>query len=288
MAVMNMKNKTVPDHTAVRVALWRALHVEIDAAPYVFEDMIGAKLADPDKDWRQRPDMHPQGTKGYRASIVGRARFIEDLLSEKVRGGLDQYVILGAGLDTFAQRRKDLTPKVHVFEIDEPHTQDWKRKRLTELNYGVPDFLKLVPVDFESGESWLEKLSANGFQKNRPAFVASTGVAMYLSREANLETFRKVASLAPGSVFAMTFMLPPELVDESERSQYEMVMQRAAASGTPFMGLYRPEEIINLAQEAGLKNVTHVSRAEIIEKYFKGRSDNLVPASGEEFLVVTV
>jgi methyltransferase (TIGR00027 family) len=285
---MNTKNKTVPDHTAVRVALWRALHVEIDAAPYVFEDMIGAKLAGPDKDWRQRPDMQPQRTKGYRASIVGRARFIEDLLSEKVRSGLSQYVILGAGLDTFAQRRKDLTSKVHVFEIDEPHTQEWKRQRLTDLSYGVPDFLKLVPVDFESGESWLEKLYANGFQKNRPAFVASTGVAMYLSREANLETFQKVASLATGSVFAMTFMLPPAWVDESERPQYEMVMQRAAASGTPFIGLYRPEEIMSLAREAGLKNITHVSRAEIIEKYFKGRPDGLVPASGEEFLVVTV
>ncbi|MFL5786264.1 MAG: class I SAM-dependent methyltransferase [Bacteriovoracaceae bacterium] len=285
---MNTKNKPVPDHTAVRVALWRALHVEIDAAPYVFEDMLGAKIAAPDKDWRQRPDMHPEGTKGYRASIVGRARFIEDLLSEKVRSGLDQYVILGAGLDTFAQRRKDLTSKLYVFEIDEPHTQEWKRKRLAELNYGVPDFLKLVPVDFESGESWIEKLSATGFNNKRPAFIASTGVSLYLSREANLDTFKKIATLTPGSIFAMTFMLPPALVEESERPQYEMVMQRAAASGTPFIGLYRPEEIMNLAREAGLKNIVHVSRADIIDKYFKGRSDNLVPASGEEFLVVTV
>src|SRR6476661_5149970 len=94
-----------PDHTAVRVALWRALHVQIDAAPPVLADELGLLLAAPDEGWRQRPDMHPQGTRGYRAAIVARARFIEDLLEEKVQQGIRQYVILGAGLDTFVQRR---------------------------------------------------------------------------------------------------------------------------------------------------------------------------------------
>src|SRR5690348_3299509 len=93
-----------PDNTAVRVALWRALHLEVDAAPPVLEDRIGLAIAAPGDGWRERPDMHPRFTAGFRASIVARARFIEDLVAEAAERGVTQYVILGAGLDTFAQR----------------------------------------------------------------------------------------------------------------------------------------------------------------------------------------
>src|SRR5512146_1570362 len=98
---------TAPDDTAVRVALWRALHVEADARPHVFEDDVGLKLAAPDDGWRSRPDMSPF-TRPFRASIVARARLVEDLLAEQAARGVDQYVILGAGLDTFVQRRPEL------------------------------------------------------------------------------------------------------------------------------------------------------------------------------------
>ena len=106
-----------PDSTAVRVALWRALHAQIDPTPHVFEDEVGLRLAAPDEEWLRRPDMDPQFTKPFRASIVARARFIEDLVSEEVQqNGIDQYVILGAGLDTFAQRRPEMsTRKLTVF-----------------------------------------------------------------------------------------------------------------------------------------------------------------------------
>src|SRR5690349_1426849 len=107
-----MQKPQIPDHTAVRVALWRAMHVLVDAAPHVLTDEIGLKLAAPDENWRQRPDMHPEGTRGYRASIVGRARLIEDLVEERLKNSVDQYVILGAGLDTFAQRRPELASKL--------------------------------------------------------------------------------------------------------------------------------------------------------------------------------
>src|SRR5689334_10415378 len=122
---MDSKKVTVPDHTAVRVALWRAMHVQVDASPHVINDEIGLKLIAPDESWRQRPDMHPQGTRGYRASIVGRARLIEDLVEEQLKKGVHQYVILGAGLDSFVQRRPELAPKLRVFEIDKPETQAW-------------------------------------------------------------------------------------------------------------------------------------------------------------------
>src|ERR1700678_4407286 len=102
---MDDKPAAMPDSTAVRVALWRALHVEVDPPPHVLEDEIGLRLAAPAEGWRQRPDMNPQGTKLFRASIVARARFVEDLVEEQAGRSVGQYVILGAGLDSFVQRR---------------------------------------------------------------------------------------------------------------------------------------------------------------------------------------
>src|SRR5919106_1392995 len=129
-----------PDNTAVRTALWRALHVEVDSPPHVFEDEVGLRLAAPDDGWRSRPDMSPF-TPPFRASIVARARFIEDLVAEQAARGVGQYVILGAGLDTFAQRRPELASRLLVFEVDQPGPQEWKRQRLVELGLGAPSRL---------------------------------------------------------------------------------------------------------------------------------------------------
>src|SRR5581483_6046681 len=134
-----------PDSTAVRVALWRALHVLIDPAPHVLEDTIGLQLIAPDASWRERGDMHPEGTKLMRMSIVTRARFVEDLVLQQHP---PQYVILGAGIDTFAQRHRD--HGINVFEVDRAEPQAWKRQRLIELRLPLPVF---VAVDFEK-ESW--------------------------------------------------------------------------------------------------------------------------------------
>ena len=284
---MDRKETTEPDHTAVRVALWRALHVQVDASPHVLVDEIGLQLAAPDENWQQRPDMHPQGTRGYRASIVGRARFIEDLVLEQVRKKVNQYVILGAGLDSFALRRPESALELRVFEIDKPETQQWKQRRLMELGFGVPAHLRLVPVDFEAGESWREKLNIQGFHANQPAVVASTGVSMYLTKEANSKTLGQIAALAPGSTLAMTFMLPLDQIDSAERPQHEMVYERARAAGTPFISFFLPHEILALAREAGFREVRHISRSDIIQRYFAGRADGLQPSSGEEFLVAT-
>jgi len=196
-----------PDNTAVRTALWRALHVQVDSPPHVFEDEVGLKLAAPDDGWRSRPDMSPF-TRPFRASTVARARFVEDLVAEEVARGIGQYVILGAGLDTFAQRRPDLASHLRVFEIDQPGPQEWKRQRLVELGFGIPSFLRLVPVDFEAGDAWWDRLAASGFDATRPAVVASTGVSLYLTRDAIIATLRRVAALAPRSTFVMSFMLP--------------------------------------------------------------------------------
>lgn len=285
---MNPQPTKIPDHTAVRVALWRALHVQLDAKPHILEDEVGLQLAAPDSHWKERPDMHPEGTKGYRAGIVARARLIEDLVAEQSSRGVHQYVILGAGLDTFAQRRPELASRLQVFEIDMPETQAWKRQRLMELDFGVPKHLHLVPVDFEAGDSWLEKLKMHGFKADQPTVVASTGVSMYLTKEATLASLREIATLARGSILAMTFILTLDLIDPAERAQHEMVYERARAAGTPFISFFRPEEILSLAREAGFREAKHISRSDMIQRYFSGRTDGLQPASGEEFLIATV
>jgi methyltransferase (TIGR00027 family) len=276
-----------PESSAVRVALWRATHVQVDAPPHVLEDEIGLQLAAPDEGWRARPDMHPVGTSGFRAAIVARARFVEDLVAEQAGHDVAQYVLLGAGLDTFAQRRPQSADRLRVFEVDQPGPQAWKRQRLISLGYGIPEWLRLVPVDFEANGSWWKQLAEAGFDPGRPAVVASTGVSMYLTRDATAATLRQLAALAPGSTLAMTFMLPTELVDEADRSGLEASEKNARASGTPFISFYRPPEMLALASEAGFKDVRHVSGSSLAERYFGGRTDGLRPSTGEDFVVAT-
>lgn len=276
-----------PDSTAVRVALWRALHVQVDPPPHVLEDDIGLQLVAPEDGWRQRPDMEPSSTRRMRASVAARARFIEDLVVEQAGRGVKQYVILGAGLDTFAQRRPELASDLRVFEVDRPGPQAWKRQRLMELRFGIPDWLRFVAVDFESGGSWWERLVSTGFDAGKPAVVASSGVSMYLGREANMETLRQVAAFAPGSVLAMTFMQPLELVEPEVRPVYEAVLKGAHASGTPFISFFAPRDIVALALDAGFKDARHVSAATLTGRYFVGRSDGLRPNNAEELLIAT-
>ncbi|MCP2288415.1 class I SAM-dependent methyltransferase [Nocardia amikacinitolerans] len=275
---------TAPDHTAVRVALWRALHAEIDAPPCVFDDRIGLRLAAPEDGWRDRPDMDPRTTSPMRAGIVARARFLEDLLAERIDRGVDQYVLLGAGLDSFAQRRPELAARLTVFEVDQPGTQAWKRQRLGELGLAVPDGLRWVPVDFEV-DSWWERLTAAGFDPGRPAVVASTGVSMYLHRETNIATLQQLSTLAPGSTLAMTFMLPLEAIGAQERQMRRFAEQGARASGTPFVSFFRPDEIVALAEDSGFGVAEHISHEELIRRYFADRTDGLLPAESEQILV---
>lgn len=284
---MQDPTKVAPEDTAVRVALWRALHVRTDALPHVFEDEVGLKLVAPDEGWTSRPDMS-SFTQPFRASILARARFVEDLLAQEAARGVTQYVILGAGLDTFAQRRPELAARMSVFEIDQPGPQAWKQQRLIELGYGVPAWLRLVPVNFEAGDAWWERLGAAGFDSTRPALVASTGVSMYLTREAILATLRQVASLAKGSTLVMSFMLPIELAEPELRPGIERAAAGARANGTPFISFFTPDRMLALAREAGFEGARHVSALALGERYFSGRADGLrPPKNSEELLVAT-
>lgn len=280
--------QSAPDGTAVRVALWRALHLEVDDPPHVVTDDIGRALAQPEADWRLRGDMHPIGTAGFRASIVGRARFLDDLVRDRAAAGIGQYVVLGAGLDTFVQRHPDVAASLQVYEVDQPGTQAWKRRRLAEEGYPLPEVLHFVPVDFEIGESWWDALKLSGFDAGSPAVVSSTGVSMYLTREATDATLRQVAALAPGSTLAMTFMLPLDVLDDVERAMLAGVEAQARASGTPFISHYAPDEIVDMCRAAGFTSAHVVSPGELTERYFAGRGDGLRPPSAEQVVVATV
>lgn len=273
------------DHTAVRVALWRALHVRADPPPHVLVDEIGLRLAGPDEGWRARPDMDVDATRRTRASIVARTRYVEDLVLERA---VDQYVVLGAGLDTFAQRRgPELAAErgLRVFEVDRPGPQAWKRRRLTDLGLGVPEWLRLVPVDFEG--DWWGRLAEAGFDPGRPAVVASTGVTMYLTREANAATFRLVAGLAPGSTLVTTFLRPPQDVEPDQRPQLEAAVKGAKAAGTPFLSFFGPAEILALARASGFREARHVPVEELDRRYFRGRTDGVRPSRGEELMLAS-
>ena len=276
---MRSDKALVPDNTAVRTALWRALHVEADAPPHVFVDEVGLALAAPEENWRSRPDMGPF-TNPFRASIVARARFIEDLVTEQVMQGAAQYVILGAGLDTFAQRRPDIASRIVVFEVDEPNSQAWKRQRLVDLGFGIPPYLRLVPVDFEAEDVWWDRLKEAGFQSSLQTAVASAGVSMYLTKDAISEMMRNVATLASGSTLALSFLLPIELMDPEIRPGFERAAENAEANGNPFRSFFTPSEIVTLARNAGFK-ISALAQVD-----FPDRTDGLRPPNNAEELLI--
>lgn len=274
-----------PDSTAVRTALWRALHVDVDPPPHVLRDEIGLALAAPEDDWRERRDMDVEFTRPFRASIVARARFIEDLVEEAAAHGVGQYIILGAGLDTFAQRRPEIGSRLRVFEVDQPTHVTWKQRRLIELNYEPPDWLHLVGVDFER-ESWVERLVGAGFDPSLASVVVSTGVTMYLTREANKAALQQVATLAAGTTFATTFLWPLELAEPDVRPGIEMAARGAETSGTPFISYFTSDEIVDLALESGFREAAHVSASALSARYFADRSDGLRPPNNAEDLLI--
>jgi len=283
----NMKDqpRELPDNTAARTALWRALHVQEDAVPHILVDEVGLRLVAPEDGWQERPDM--KYTKRLRASIVGRSRFVEDLAKEQFEQGAKQYVLLGAGLDSFAQRNTALLSDIDLYEIDQAETLTWKKKRLIENGYEISANFHFVPVNFEES-SWWDTLLDKGFDIHKKTFVSCTGVTLYLSKEAIMDTLQKMTLLMPQSSIAIAFYLPLEQLEEEDQGMQEMAIKGAEAAGTPFVSFFSVEEVKQLAEEIGLNDVRIISTGDIRNAYFKGRSDGLNPASGEIFLVAKV
>jgi methyltransferase (TIGR00027 family) len=288
-----------PDFTAVITALWRAAHLRLDAPPHVLEDDIGLRLVrdtlvlaayleseaagGPDA-WLAHPLMGEKFRR-WRATMVARARLVEDIVAEQV--GHDQYVILGAGLDSFAFRRRDLVRTLRVFEVDEPGTQAWKRHRFDELGMAPPETLSFVPVDFEV-QAWGEEIATAGFDRARPAVVSSLGTSQYLSVDAIDATLRDIARLAPGTVFVCTFVLPAHLIEPDEREMRAETEARAAAQGHPWLSSFSVDEVRGLAKDAGFAVVRLLTGDDLIGRYFAGRRDGLRPSSQNVYMIASV
>jgi O-methyltransferase involved in polyketide biosynthesis len=155
-----------------------------------------------------------------------------------------------------------------------------------ELGFGIPEYLHFVFVNFEIS-SWWEQLVKAGFDINKPAVVACTGVSLYLTKEAIISTLKQIATLSSGSKLAMTFYLPIQLLDEEDKPMQEIAEKGAREAGTPFISFFSPGEILALAYEAGFKEAKTISTKDMEEYYFMNRTDNLLPASGEIFLLAT-
>jgi methyltransferase (TIGR00027 family) len=290
-----------PDFTAVITALWRAAHLRLDAPPHVLEDDIGLRLVrdtlvlaayleseaagGPDA-WLAHPLMGEKFRR-WRATMVARARLVEDIVAEQVDRGHDQYVILGAGLDSFAFRRRDLVRTLRVFEVDEPGTQAWKRHRFDELGMAPPETLSFVPVDFEV-QAWGEEIATAGFDRTRPAVVSSLGTSQYLSVDAIDATLRDIARLAPGTVFVCTFVLPAHLIEPDEREMRAETEARAAAQGHPWLSSFSVDEVRGLAKDAGFAVVRLLTGDDLIGRYFAGRHDGLRPSSQNVYMIASV
>ena len=193
-----------PDSTAVRTALWRALHLEVDAPPHVLDDRIGLQLAGPDSDWRQRPDMNEYASPGVRASIVARARFIDDLVTEQADHGVEQYILLGAGLDTRAYRlarRSDIP----VFEVDLPVNIERKKAAVQRAIGRVPASVHLVPLDFER-DDLIGALTGCGYRPEARTFSIWEGVTQYLTEDAVRATLGALRATPAGSRLMFTYV----------------------------------------------------------------------------------
>jgi methyltransferase (TIGR00027 family) len=262
-----------PSRTALRVALRRAAHQLYDAKPLVFEDpiavpILGNTYAEELHRTPTRPDR--PFSVALRAFLVARSRYAEDNLARAVSQGVTQYVLLGAGLDTFAHRNP--YPHLRVFEVDHPATQQWKRELLQTGRLPAPANLTYVPVDFEC-QPLPEQLRSAGFDPQAPAFFAWLGVVPYLTPEAFRSTINFIAAKPPGSGVVLDYSQPRSALPFLERLAHDSLASRVQLAGEPFQLFFTPTEIA--AELTPFCNREDLGSSEINARYFTGRTDNL-------------
>jgi methyltransferase (TIGR00027 family) len=284
--------------TAVTAARGRAAHLLLDGEPKIFRDDFALQFsgADSEASFRQNinamlaevaakagPDAAQQSFRVARASMLMRSRYTEDALSLAIARGITHYVILGAGLDSFAWRRTDLATAIQVFEIDHPASQQWKQQRLRELGIGRPPNLTFLPIDFER-ETLVNGLREGGYPLDKPAFVSWLGVTQYLTREAVLSTLKEVAALARGTEISFTFIVPQALWVGDGQRMFPIAVASTAASGEPWISFFDPAELASQLKQLGFNRVVHFSPDDANDLYFSGRTDGLRIVAGEHVM----
>jgi methyltransferase (TIGR00027 family) len=262
-----------PSRTALRVALRRAAHQLYDSTPLVLDDPIAVQiLGDAYAEELRRTPMRPDRpfSVALRAFLVARSRYAEDMLAIAVAGGVTQYVLLGAGLDTFAHRNP--YSQVRVFEVDHPATQQWKREMLQTNALPVPENLIYTPVDFEC-QSLPEQLSEVCFDPKAATFFAWLGVVPYLTLEAFRATVAFVASRPTGTGLVFDYSQPRSALPFFEQLAYDSLASRVQQAGEPFQLFFTPHEIA--FELANFHNLEDLGSPEINSRYFANRSDSL-------------
>ena len=259
--------------TALRVALRRAAHQVYDGLPRVLDDpfavrILGEAYGEELRRTPQRADR--RGSIGLRAFLVARSRYAEDLLAMAVARGVTQYVVLGAGLDTFALRNP--FPGLRVFEVDHPATQAWKRELMAKSGLREPEGVVYVPVDFEE-QGLGEELVSAGFDAGEPSFFAWLGVAPYLTLSAFRATVGFLASQPRGSGVALDYGQPREVLPAREQLEHDSLTSRVALAGEPFRLFFTPGEMA--AELGAFGTIEDLGAVEINARYFDGRSDGL-------------
>jgi methyltransferase (TIGR00027 family) len=261
-----------PSRSALRVALRRAAH-QIYDSPLVFNDpvavpILGATYAE---ELRRTPVRRDRPfSVALRAFIVARSRYAEDNLHRAVAAGVRQYVLLGAGLDTFAHRNP--YPQLRVFEVDHAATQQWKCALLDSSGIPIPEKLTYVPVNFER-QSLSEPMKAAGFRANAPAFFAWLGVVPYLTLGAFRATLGFISTQAGGSGVVVDYSQPRAMLPHLEQLAHDSIASRVQLAGEPFHLFLSPNEIA--AELAGFHSIEDLGAAEINALYFRDRTDQL-------------
>ncbi|RZU41841.1 class I SAM-dependent methyltransferase [Edaphobacter modestus] len=262
-----------PSRTALRVAMRRAAHQLYDAQPLVFDDPIAVPILGNE----YLPEVERTITKlqkpfsvSLRAFLVARSRYAEDLLAAAVARGVGQYVLLGAGLDTFAYRNP--FPGLHVFEVDHPATQQWKHELLASNNISIPSNLTYTPVDFEH-QQLATQLAAADFDASVPTFFAWLGVVPYLTNAAFRSTLALIASSLAGSGVVMDYGQPRSALPFFEQLAHDSLASRVQLAGEPFQLFFTPSEMAS--ELAAFRTIEDLGSDELNARYFTDRKDNL-------------
>jgi methyltransferase (TIGR00027 family) len=279
------KQQHLPSQTALTAAAARAAHLIVDQPPHIFTDRLAVALlgeqAEEFLSYHRAHGEHPV-LSAARAQVSCRSRYTEDRLADAALRGITQYVILGAGLDSFAYRgeraahRGERAAQVRVFEVDHPATQEWKREQLAKAGLPVPDGTAFVPTDFEH-DSLAARLRAAGFDASRPALVSWLGVTIYLTQPAIGRTLAEISTFAPGTELIVDYMLPPGLRDAAGDSYAGQVGAVAAERGEPWLTCLAPDQMSAQLAAHGFGMIEQVSQRDSISARLWDRSDNLHP-----------
>lgn len=256
--------------TALGVAIRRAAHQLIDKPP-VLDDPIAMRLIGEGHPRLMERAMHPVG-RDFRGFMAARSRYAEDRLAEAVSNGVTQYVVLGAGLDTFAYRNP--FPALRVFEVDFPATQVWKRSMLEEAAIALPSNLVFVALDFEH-QTLADGLADANLDFQKPVFFGWLGVVPYLTIDAFRATLRVVAQMPAGSGVTFDYAVAPETLSPIGRIAFDRLSERVAAAGEPFRLFFTPENLEAEIRRSGFQRIEQVGSDGLNDLYFQNRADGL-------------